>query len=200
MLHIHEDSGPHLAQGTRAISRAPLNGKVAQPAARAPGKEVAPVKPRRALGDITNKNGKQGAQPAAAGPVVKEALKPRVPHAPPADFDEIERMFPAPPPHISLDLSGIDLDAVVDSVLQYDRRSAGALAPAGADVADALDALLIEDELPLAPEPALFDLSAALAPADEGSGSALASELPESVEVDESGVMSNSEDEEMELE
>lgn len=198
MLHIHEDSGPHLARGAGAGAgaRAPLKSKGAMmPSAAAPGKQMALPKPRRALGDITNKDGKQGAQPAG-GPAAKQALKPRARQAP-ADFDPIERMFPAPPPDISLDMSGIDLDAIVDAVLKYDHGAASeSVAPAAADVADDLGALRLEtDHLALAPELA-FPGAPAL---DEGGSSALAGELPDSVEVDESGVVSDSE-EEMELE
>ncbi|KAG8459595.1 hypothetical protein KFE25_000951 [Diacronema lutheri] len=219
MLHIHEDAGPQLARRAGASGRAPLKAKSASASAGtapAAGKHVALAQPRRALGDITNKNGKLSAaapERAGAGAAPKEAgSKPQPKRIPPPDFDEIERMFPAPPPNISIDTSGIDLDAIVDSVLKYERAtsafapppapamSAIDLAPpTAADVADALDGLFLDSELqPFELGPALLEpLATCTLDAAAGGAALLAGELPDSVELDAEGAApaSDSDDE-----
>ncbi|KAJ1625447.1 hypothetical protein T492DRAFT_1039759 [Pavlovales sp. CCMP2436] len=207
MLHIHQDVVRLPKRAGGAAARAPLAGKGAASSAVSDGKGAA-LKPRRALGDITNKNGKESAKgdAALAQPKVEQkvevqvALKPR-PSAPPPDVDLIERMFPVAPVHISLDLSGIDLDAVIDSVLNYDCAPL-ARCP---DPFDGLDFMFADLQTPapnLDPGLALAEPAPAASsePADYAlSLAALAGALPEDVRVDETGAVSDSGSDEEEM-
>jgi hypothetical protein len=174
-----------------AASSAPLGGK------------AAPPKPRRALGDITNKNGKEALTKAAGlatrpAPAQTVTVKLPLRSAPPPDFDKIERMFPVEPAYVSLDLSGIDLDSVIDTVLAYepdDSRSrthslSGAL---DGDGPPEFKLPALATDVDLAPEPAglLADAPDAAPSMHAGMAGVDLNRLPESVEVDPSGAVSD---------
>jgi hypothetical protein len=200
MLHIHED-GPRPRLKARAAGgagRAPLASKSADADATPLGGKGAPPKPRRALGDITNKGGKEVAAAGGAAGVAlasKAAVKPSAKMtAPPLDFDQIERMFPASPAYVSLDASGLDLDSIIDTVLAYDPLSLAT--PLSCQLADPLEGLeLFQPPFPaLAPEPDLVSHAESPRSALDACALAGGGPLPDSVVVDGRGVVSDREE------